>query len=109
MSDDPKPGETSPAAPAAFPNAHVLVVDDEQSIRHFVRCALADAGYHVSEAATGQEALRVFRGEGPDLVVLDVCLPDADGLDLLAQLKSESPDTPVIIITALADVKKAVE
>jgi len=93
----------------AFPTAHVLVVDDEQSIRHFVRCALADAGYHVSEAGSGEEAMRRFRAEGPDLVVLDVRLPDADGLDLLAEIQQESPGLPVIIVTAVADVKKAVE
>jgi two-component system, NtrC family, response regulator AtoC len=91
-----------------LPSAHVLVVDDEHSIRHFVKCALADAGYHVTMAASGEEALAKFK-EGPDLVVLDMKLPDADGLDLLAQMKQESPDTPVILITAVADVKKAVE
>ena len=93
----------------AFPTAHVLVVDDEQSIRHFVKCALVDAGYHVSEAGSGEAAMRLFRAEGPDLVVLDVRLPHADGLDLLAEIQQDSPGLPVIIITAVADVKKAVE
>jgi DNA-binding NtrC family response regulator len=112
MSEDVKPAPEpggGAGAERAFPSAHVLVVDDEQSIRHFVKCALADAGYQVSEAANGAEAMTRFRAEGPDLVVLDVCLPDADGLELLARIKQESPDTPVIIITAVADVKKAVE
>jgi len=92
-----------------MPSSHVLVVDDEHAIRHFVQCALADAGYHVTIAANGEEAMGKFKSEGPDLVVLDMKLPDADGLDLLAQMKQESPDTPVILITAVADVKKAVE
>src|SRR5438132_14420731 len=99
----------SPPDGVGIPSAHVLVVDDEQSIRHFVKCALADAGYQVSMAANGAEAMALFRSEGPDLVVLDVRLPDADGLDLLGQMKHESPETAVIIVTAVADVKKAVE
>jgi two-component system response regulator AtoC len=107
MTEDRKPGDAREER--AFPTAHVLVVDDEQSIRHFVKCALADAGYHVSEAGSGAEAMSRFRAEGPDLVVLDVRLPDADGLDLLAEIQQESPGLPVIIVTAVADVKKAVE
>ncbi len=110
MIDDPRPSEPDAApAAAAFPSAQVLVVDDEQSIRHFVRCALADAGYQVSEAGTGAEALARFHDDSPDLVVLDVRLPDADGLDLLDHFQQEAPGTPVIVITAVADVKKAVE
>src|SRR4029077_7288870 len=59
-------------AEGQLPSAHVLVVDDEHSIRHFVQCALADAGYQVTMAANGQEAMSKFKSEVPDLVVLDV-------------------------------------
>jgi DNA-binding NtrC family response regulator len=114
MLEERNPSERESRRPAQrgdgeLPSSHVLVVDDEHSIRHFVQCALADAGYHVTMAANGEEAMSRFKNEVPDLVVLDVKLPDADGLDLLAQMKQESPDTPVILITAVADVKKAVE
>ena len=79
----------------SLPSARVLVIDDEQSIRHFVSRSLADAGYEVATAGTGAEGLRLFRAEPADLVVLDLRLPDASGLDLLEQLKGEAPATPV--------------
>src|SRR5262245_30901439 len=88
---------------------HVLVVDDEQSIRHFVGCSLGDAGYRVTMAGSGAEAIERFRSDAPDVVVLDMKLPDADGLDLLVQMKQESPEVTVVLVTAVADVKKAVE
>ena len=92
-----------------LPSARVLVVDDEQSIRHFVSRALSDAGYEVKTAATGAEAMRVFTAEPADLVVLDVRLPDAIGLDLLCEMKEISPETEVIIITAVDQVDTAVK
>jgi two-component system response regulator AtoC len=92
-----------------LPSARILVVDDEQSIRHFVSRALADTGHEVTTAATGAEAMRLFHAEAPDLVVLDVRLPDAMGLDLLTQMKAEAPTTEVIVITAVDDVETAVK
>jgi DNA-binding NtrC family response regulator len=86
----------------------VLVIDDEESIRHFVSRSLADAGYDVSTAGTGEEGLRRFRSDTPDLVVLDLRLPDASGLDLLEQMKLDAPATPIIVITAVDDVETAV-
>jgi DNA-binding NtrC family response regulator len=92
----------------ALPSARVLVVDDEQSIRHFVSRALSDSGHEVTTAATGAEAMRQFHADHPDLVVLDVRLPDALGLDLLTEMKKESADTEVIVITAVDEVETAV-
>jgi DNA-binding NtrC family response regulator len=92
-----------------MPSARILVVDDEQSIRHFVSRALADSGHEVTTAATGAEAMSLFHAEAPDLVVLDVRLPDALGLDLLTQMKSEAPSTEVIVITAVDQVETAVQ
>ena len=61
---------------------HVLVVDDEPAIVEIVRDYLADAGYRVSTARSGDEALRQVRSIVPDLVVLDLGLPGVDGLDV---------------------------
>ena len=93
----------------SMPSARVLVVDDEQSIRHFVSRSLTDAGYEVVTAGTGADGIRLFKAEPPDLVVLDLRLPDASGLDLLEQFKAEAPATPVILITAVDDLETAVK
>src|SRR3954470_13051664 len=61
----------------------ILVVDDEPQIRRFLRTSLAAHGYDVLEAATGAEALRMASAERPDLMVLDLGLPDADGIEVL--------------------------
>ena len=90
-------------------SASILVVDDEQSIRHFAGKSLKDEGYHVRTAGTGEEAMTAFNEETPDVVVLDVKLPDANGLDLLSQMKDMAPDTAVIMITAFDETETAVK
>jgi DNA-binding NtrC family response regulator len=86
----------------------VLVVDDEKLIRWSLRERLQAAGYHVSEAGDGAEALRRV-DEGADLVLLDLKLPDVDGVTVLKQIKELTPETPVILMTGLPSVKTAVE
>jgi len=81
---------------------HVLVVDDEQDIVAIVRDYLADAGYRVSTARSGEEALRLLRSIVPDLVVLDLGLPGMDGLDVTRRVRSTSA-VPIIMLTARAD------
>jgi DNA-binding response OmpR family regulator len=81
---------------------HVLVVDDEPRIVEIVRDYLADAGYRVSTARSGDEALRHVRSITPDLVVLDLGLPGMDGLDVARRLR-QSSDVPIIILTARSD------
>ncbi len=81
---------------------HVLVVDDEPRIVEIVRDYLADAGYRVSTARSGDEALRHVRSITPDLVVLDLGLPDVDGLDVARALRRTSP-VPIIMLTARSD------
>lgn len=77
----------------------VLIVDDEEPLRRFLRAALAAAGYRTVEAATAREAMAHAGGWHPDLVLLDLGLPDADGLDLLHRLRELLP-APVIVISA---------
>src|SRR5919108_254385 len=80
----------------------VLVVDDEPDITALVAYHLAKAGYRVSTAANGADALKAAREERPDVVVLDLMLPGASGYDVLAELrrKEETKEVGVILLTA---------
>ena len=80
----------------------ILVVDDEPDITALVAYHLARAGYRVSTAATGAEALKAAREERPDLVVLDLMLPGVSGYDVLAEMRTreETRDVGVILLTA---------
>ncbi len=89
-------------------NAHILIVDDQESIRHFIEKAMVDEGYQVSTAGEGREALSKVAENQPDLVLLDLRLPDTHGLDVLKKLKEDDPDLQVIIMTAFGDVESAV-
>ena len=84
------------------PPARILVVDDETLIRWALNQRLSSAGYHVDEAKDGASALAYFRaGEPPiDLVLLDLKLPDVDGVTLLKMIKRRSPLCRVILMTA---------
>ena len=76
----------------------VLVVDDEQSIRRFLRVTLTSQGYTVFEAATGQEALSGAVSCKPDIVILDLGLPDIDGVDVTRLLRQQA-QIPVIVLS----------
>ncbi len=89
-------------------SANVLVVDDEDSIRHFVSRSLKDEGYHVRSAGTADEARQLFGEDTPDVVVLDMKLGEANGLDLLTEFKRLAPETVVIVITAFGETETAV-
>jgi len=78
---------------------HILVVDDEARIRELVEYSLAREGFHVSLAADGQSALALAAREVPDLVVLDVMLPDIDGLEVCRSLR-RSCQAPILFLSA---------
>jgi DNA-binding response OmpR family regulator len=79
----------------------VLVVDDEADIRELIRVLLERGGYQVIEASDGEEALRRFFDERPDLVLLDVSMPGLDGWGTLERIR-ELSDVPVVMLTARA-------
>jgi two-component system KDP operon response regulator KdpE len=79
--------------------ALILLVEDEPAIRRYLRAALEGEGYRVEEAETGAKALRVAARQPPDLVVLDMGLPDADGRDVLRRLR-EWLAAPVLVLSA---------
>lgn len=80
----------------------ILIVDDEPKIIRFVKASLSLSGYDILTANSGQAALDQFNEENPDLVILDIGLPDIDGLDVLQTIRSFST-RPVIILTARDD------
>ncbi len=80
----------------------VLVVDDEAKILRLARDYLEHAGFAVSTADAGKAALATVRGAKPDLIVLDLGLPDLDGLDVIRALRKES-NVPIIVLTARGD------
>lgn len=85
----------------------ILVVEDELPIRRFLRTSLADADYRLVEAETGQQGLRVASQQPPDLVILDLGLPDMDGQEVLKQLR-EWLKAPIIILSARDQEKQKV-
>jgi two-component system OmpR family response regulator len=78
----------------------VLVVDDESSLTELLSMALRYEGWEVRSAGDGAEAVRAARAFRPDAVILDVMLPDMDGLTVLGRLRRELPDVPVLFLTA---------
>jgi len=87
----------------------ILVVDDEANIRRFLSHELTNRGYRVFEGSGGKEAIALAREHHPDLITLDVLMPDIDGFDVTAVLKSD-PDTkdiPILILSVTEDKEKA--
>ncbi|GAB3252850.1 response regulator transcription factor [Alteromonas gracilis] len=78
----------------------VLVVDDEPNIAELLRMALRFEGWEVDVAHTGLRAVETARGARPDAVVLDMMLPDIDGMEVLRRLRGREPDLPVLFLTA---------
>ncbi len=89
--------------------ATVLVVDDEETARQFVCAALTDAGYEALQAGSLAEAQQAVDTGAPDIILLDIFLPDGSGLMLLDRLARENPSPPVILITAFGEIEIAVE
>jgi two-component system OmpR family response regulator len=81
-------------------NPRVLVIDDEPNIRELVQVALNFHGCAVTTGASGQDALQLADAYDPDLIVLDVLLPDIDGFEVCRRLRSVANDVPVIFLTA---------
>jgi len=86
----------------------VLIIDDERLVRWALAQKLAGWGYEVVEAETGLDGLNALAAEGPDLVLLDMNLPDARGTDVLGDLRKNWPELPVVMITAFGVIEDAV-
>ena len=94
----------SPAAPALKrpdgTNVRVLVVDDESNLTELLSMALRYEGWDIKSAATGNAAVKTAKEFKPDAVVLDMMLPDFDGLEVLRRMRDEDPTLPVLFLTA---------
>ena len=86
----------------------ILVVDDERGVRQSFNMALKDE-YHVLLAGTGEKAIDIFQEKPIDLILLDILLPDIDGIDLLKKFKQTDPNTEIIMVTAVNDLQTAVK
>ncbi|MEV6832326.1 response regulator transcription factor [Amycolatopsis sp. NPDC051102] len=80
--------------------ARLLVVDDEATVRELLSAALRFAGFEVTAAATAREAVAAATAEPPDLVLLDVMLPDMDGFEVVRRLRGHRASVPVLFLTA---------
>lgn len=89
--------------------ATVLIIDDEESMRWIIAKALEKENYSTLTAASGREGLTRFSASSPDLVLLDLRMPDMDGVEVLKTIKKEQPQVPVIMITAHGTVETAIE
>lgn len=83
----------------SFVNRRILIVEDESRMARFIRLNLEHDGFQVFESVRGRDAIRRAREEFPDLILLDVMLPDIDGFEVLSRIREES-DVPVIMLTA---------
>jgi len=92
-----------------MPFMDILVVDDDEETRRHVTNGLVSGGHQVSEAADAASALKLVSSRHFDAIILDRLLPDGDGITLLQQLRQRSDPTPVLMLTAVADVDARVE
>ena len=87
----------------------ILLVDDQQELRVLLADSFKARGYEVMEASDGASLRAAFSGQQPDVSLLDLKLPDADGLELLTALKAQWPDTEAIVLTGFGSLDHAVE
>jgi response regulator RpfG family c-di-GMP phosphodiesterase len=87
----------------------ILTVDDDEFVREILAAYLEDSGFSVLQADNGRTGLETFRQEGPDLVMLDLRMPEMDGLEVLSYITAESPDTPVILVSGMGTIGDAIK
>jgi DNA-binding NtrC family response regulator len=90
-------------------SARILIIDDERSIREVFSVLLAEQGFQVETAENGRSGLETARLSGPDVVLLDMNLPDIPGLEVLAGLRGLRPGPDIVIVTAFGTIRSAVE
>jgi PAS domain S-box-containing protein len=87
----------------------VLIIEDEKLLRDYVADYLEDTGYNVSKAGNGREGLELFRKLKPDLVITDLRMPEINGLEVMAFLKAEAPETPIIVVSGTGSLEDVVQ
>ncbi|HHX10128.1 MAG TPA: response regulator [Firmicutes bacterium] len=89
--------------------AKILVADDAMFMRNRTSKLLTANGYEVVEASNGEEAVKRYFEEKPDVVLMDITMPEMDGIEALKQLKAEDPDVKVIMVTAMGQQSMVLE
>jgi len=87
----------------------LLLIDDEESIIRVLSISLKSDGYDVATASNGEEGIKLFRKESPDIVLTDIKMPGMDGIEVLKRVKKLNPDTEVIVVTGHGDMDSAIE
>lgn len=87
----------------------VLIIDDEPIVLESVSVYLNDSGFHVLKAENGRIGLTVFREKKPDIVLVDLRMPEIDGLEVLAVVTAEAPETPIVVISGTGDMQDVLE
>jgi PAS domain S-box-containing protein len=86
-----------------------MTIDDEQVVRDSIKFYLEDYDFNVLEAENGKIGLEIFRNEHPDLVLVDLRMPEVDGLDVLRAVRETSPDTPIIVVSGTGVISDVIE
>ena len=87
----------------------ILLVDDQEELRSLLADSFVNRGFDILQAADGAGLKELFSGSQPDVALLDLKLPDADGLDLLSSMKRQWPETEVIVLSGFGTLDTAVE
>ncbi len=87
----------------------ILTVEDDEFVREIIVAFLEDTGYNVLQAENGREGIEIFRREKPDLVLLDLRMPEIDGLEVLSMVTREAPDTPAIVVSGMGTIGDAIK
>lgn len=90
-------------------NGRILIVDDEEDICRTLSDFLTDCGYEVLQATSGEEAIRLVKAARPHLILLDIRMPEMDGLEILRRVRAVDQEVGVIMITAFTDITIAQE
>jgi len=86
----------------------ILVVEDEENIRLLYKEELQDSGYEVIQASNGMEAIKKYDLHCPDLIILDIQLPELDGIETMNIIRKKSKDVPIILCTAYGEYKRGI-
>jgi DNA-binding NtrC family response regulator len=95
--------------PVKSRNARILVIDDERAVRGSIRGFLEDRDYQVLEAEDGRQGIEILKGAQPALVLVDLRMPEVDGLDVLSYAREHAPETPTIVVSGTGFIGQAIE
>ena len=88
--------------------AKILIIDDEDNIRNLLKNILIDIA-DISDAGTGTKGMQIFQKEKPDLILLDIMLPDTSGIELLQRIREQDKNVKIIMITAYETIKSVID